>query len=120
MAERTGIAQGKTVLVTGAGGGLGRGFAIALAVEGANVVVAARRLQTGHETVGLVNQRGGDALAVECDVTSLDDMRAAVVAAIDRYGQLDAVVHNALASHHAPSQSPPCAAALPFEMGARW
>ena len=111
MAERTGIAQGKTVLVTGAGGGLGRGFAIALAVEGANVVVAARRLQTGHETVGLVNQRGGDALAVECDVTSLDDMRAAVVAAIDRYGQLDAVVHNALA----PAGAPTTVEALPDE-----
>jgi 3-oxoacyl-[acyl-carrier protein] reductase len=98
-----GIAQGKTVIVTGAGGGLGKAFAVALAVEGANVVVTARRAQTAHDTVALVKARGGDALPVECDVTSLDDMHAAVAAAVDRYGQLDAMVHNALAPAGAPT-----------------
>ena len=103
MRERNGIAAGKTVLVTGAGGGLGRGFAVALADAGANVVVTARRLHTGHETVALVNDRGGEAFAVECDITSLDDTHAAVAAAVERYGRLDAFVHNALAPAGAPT-----------------
>jgi NAD(P)-dependent dehydrogenase (short-subunit alcohol dehydrogenase family) len=105
------IADGKTVLITGAGGGLGRGFALALADAGANVVVSARRVSTAHETVELAERRGGEALAVECDVTSLDAMHAAVAAAIDRYGRLDAVVHNALA----PAGAPTTVEALPDE-----
>lgn len=100
-----------TVLITGAGGGLGRGFAVALADAGASVVVTARRASTAAETVSLIEDRGGIALAVECDVTSLDDMRAAVSAAIDEYGVVDCVVHNALS----PTGGPVTVETLPDE-----
>ena len=87
--------SGKTALVTGAGGGIGRGIALALAAEGANVVVAARRAATGDETAALIGAERGRALAVECDVTHNDQVKAAVTLTVSTYGGLDIVVHNA-------------------------
>ncbi|MEV5876114.1 glucose 1-dehydrogenase [Streptomyces sp. NPDC052101] len=86
---------GRTALVTGAGGGIGRAIALAFAREGANVVVAGRRRQPLEETVALIGTAGGKALAVTADVTSADDLRALVSAAVDRFGSLDVAVNNA-------------------------
>ncbi|MGP3791588.1 SDR family NAD(P)-dependent oxidoreductase [Pseudomonas sp. B392_1p] len=86
---------GKTALVTGAGGGVGRGIALALAEVGARVVIAARRGATGEETAELIRAEGGEALALEVDVTSLEEVRRAVTAAQVRFGGLDILVHNA-------------------------
>jgi 3-oxoacyl-[acyl-carrier protein] reductase len=85
---------GRTVVVTGAGGGVGRGVALACAAEGAHVVVAARH-ENGEETVAEIGQRGGTATWVRCDVTDRADVDAAVTTAIARTGGLDAMVHNA-------------------------
>lgn len=89
------ILQGKTALVTGAGGGVGRGIALAMAEVGANVVIAARRGSTGEETAGLIRAEGGRALAIETDVTRMDDVRRAVDGAVKQFGRLDILVHNA-------------------------
>jgi 3-oxoacyl-[acyl-carrier protein] reductase len=89
------LLQGRTALVTGAGGGIGRGLAQALAAAGANVVIAARRAATGDETCALIEAEGGRALSLQTDVTRRADVRAAVAAAVDRYGGLDIVIHNA-------------------------
>lgn len=86
---------GRTALVTGAGGGVGRGIALALAEVGARVVIAARRGATGEETAELIRAADGEALALEVDVTSLEDVRRAVTAAQVRFGGLDILVHNA-------------------------
>ncbi|MHB8464539.1 MAG: SDR family NAD(P)-dependent oxidoreductase [Acidimicrobiales bacterium] len=85
---------GRTVLVTGAGGGVGRGVALACAAEGAYVVVAAPR-DNGAETVGLICERGGVAEWIQCDVTSRRDVDGAVELAVAHTGGLDAMVHNA-------------------------
>jgi NAD(P)-dependent dehydrogenase (short-subunit alcohol dehydrogenase family) len=85
---------GRSVVVTGAGGGVGRGIALACAAEGAHVVVAARG-DNAAETVDLIQTRGGSAEWVRCDVTRRSDIEAAIEAAATSAGGLDALVHNA-------------------------
>ncbi|WP_250961751.1 SDR family NAD(P)-dependent oxidoreductase [Pseudomonas sp. CG7] len=89
------ILEGKTALITGAGGGVGRGIALAMAEVGANVGIAARRGSTGEDTAQLSRAEGGQALAIETDVTRLDDVCRAVDAAVEQFGRLDILVHNA-------------------------
>jgi NAD(P)-dependent dehydrogenase (short-subunit alcohol dehydrogenase family) len=85
---------GRTVLVTGAGGGVGKGIALASAARGAHVVVATRGA-TGQAVVAEITGRGGSAAWAQCDVTLLDSVATAVAAALTTSGRLDAVVHNA-------------------------
>jgi 3-oxoacyl-[acyl-carrier protein] reductase len=93
----TTLLAGRTVLVTGAGGGVGEGIALACAAHGANVVIAARRTETGDPVAAEIRQRGGNAVSVRCDVAVAEDVDAAVAAAIAEFGGLDTMVHNALA-----------------------
>jgi NAD(P)-dependent dehydrogenase (short-subunit alcohol dehydrogenase family) len=88
---------GRTVLVTGAGQGVGRGLALAAAAAGGSVVVTARRQAAVDEVVAEISDRGGaDRVAgAVCDVTDLAQVSAAVGVAVDRFGGLDAAVHNA-------------------------
>lgn len=92
-----GLLEGRTVLVTGAGGGVGEGIALACATHGANVVVAARRTETGDPVAAEIERRGGRALSVRCDVAVRADVEAAVEAAVRTFGGLDSMIHNALA-----------------------
>jgi NAD(P)-dependent dehydrogenase (short-subunit alcohol dehydrogenase family) len=87
--------MGQTVLVTGAGGGVGRGLALAYGDAGANVVVTARRPATGEAVAAEIAARGGSSLAVPCDVTDAAALLAALDASIERFDRLDHVVHNA-------------------------
>jgi NAD(P)-dependent dehydrogenase (short-subunit alcohol dehydrogenase family) len=86
---------GKIALVTGASTGIGRALALELAREGADVAVAARRLdlleKLGRDITGL----GRQALPLQCDVTREAEVRATVAAAAARFGALDVVVANA-------------------------
>ncbi|MFG2605624.1 SDR family NAD(P)-dependent oxidoreductase [Streptomyces sp. NPDC048514] len=86
---------GRTALVTGAGSGIGRAVAVALAAEGAQVVVAGRRPGPLAETVGLIEDLGGKALAVTADVSRAADAEALVRAAVEHFGSLDVAVNNA-------------------------
>ncbi len=91
------LLDGRTVVVTGAGGGVGAGIALACAEHGANVVIAARRTETGDVVAKQIEDRGGAALSVRCDVGDAADVEAAVDATVERFGGLDCMVHNALA-----------------------
>ncbi|WP_369246439.1 SDR family NAD(P)-dependent oxidoreductase [Streptomyces sp. R41] len=86
---------GRTALVTGAGSGIGRATALALATEGAQVVVAGRTATPLDETVALIEERGGKALAVTADVSRAADWQTLVAATVDRFGSLDVAVNNA-------------------------
>lgn len=91
------LLEGRTVLVTGAGGGVGEGIALACATHGASVVVAARRTETGDPVAAEIVRRGGRAISVRCDVAVRADVDAAVDAAVTAFGGLDSMIHNALA-----------------------
>lgn len=84
---------GKVALVTGAGSGIGRASALALAKSGATVVVSDVQDKPGEETVALAQEAGGSASFVRCDVTREDDVRALVATTVERHGRLD-VAHN--------------------------
>ncbi|MFC8538110.1 SDR family NAD(P)-dependent oxidoreductase [Streptomyces sp. NPDC057249] len=86
---------GKTVLVTGAGSGLGRAIAIAFATEGASVVAAGRTAVSLDETVGLIGATGGTATAVTADVTDSGQLQNLVRESVTRFGGLDIAVNNA-------------------------
>ena len=93
----TGLLEGRTVVVTGAGGGVGEGIALACGTHGANVVIAARRTETGDPVAAEIVRRGGQAVSVRCDVTVRADVEAAVQTAVTQFGGLDVMIHNALA-----------------------
>ncbi|MFE9662095.1 SDR family oxidoreductase [Streptomyces sp. NPDC005955] len=86
---------GKTVLVTGAGSGIGRAVALAFAAEGASVVVAGRTAAPLDATVALIEAAGGTAAAVTVDVTDSDRLRNLVREGVARFGSLDVAVNNA-------------------------
>lgn len=85
---------GKVALVTGAGGGIGRAVACALAAEGASVIVA-DIVEAGQDTVGLIEAAGGRAAFVRTDVQSSADTAAMVRQAVTRFGRLDIAINNA-------------------------
>lgn len=101
----TGICEGRVVIVTGAGGGLGRAYALGLAAEGAKVVVndlgvgthgeAGETLGAAAQVVEEIRAAGGQAIANTADVADWDGTRELVAAAVDAFGTLHAVVNNA-------------------------
>jgi NAD(P)-dependent dehydrogenase (short-subunit alcohol dehydrogenase family) len=68
--------KGRTALVTGGGTGLGKEFALTLAAAGADVILAARRIDKLHETAAMIKQRGGHASVVPLDVTDPGSVQA--------------------------------------------
>jgi len=90
-----GALEGKVAAVTGAGRGIGRGEALALAEEGAAVVVNDVDVDLAKSVVAEVEAAGGRATAHGDDVASWDGARTLVAAAVDGFGRLDVLVNNA-------------------------
>lgn len=99
-----GICEGRVVIVTGAGRGLGRAYALGLAAEGAKVVVNDLGVGThgddtqerpADEVVAEIRAAGGEAVANFDDVADWEGAGRIVQTAIDTFGRLDAVVNNA-------------------------
>jgi 2-hydroxycyclohexanecarboxyl-CoA dehydrogenase len=93
---------GKVVVVTGAGQGVGRGIAIALAHEGASIVLVGRTKSKCDGVAAEIAAAGGSASSLQCDVTDRGDVARAVEHAVSRYGGLDAVVNNAQSAVQKP------------------
>lgn len=87
--------QDKVALITGAGSGLGRESSLLFAREGASIAVVDIDEQRAKETVALIHENGGSALAVRGDVSVENDVEAAVAATVEQFGQLDIMFANA-------------------------
>ena len=93
--DRNSDFEGKVAFVTGAGNGIGRATAVAFAQRGASVVVADRSVEHSGDTVDSIEQFGGQVIAVGCDVTDGDQVRAALQRTIETFGRLDIAFNNA-------------------------
>jgi NAD(P)-dependent dehydrogenase (short-subunit alcohol dehydrogenase family) len=89
------LLQGDTALVTGSASGIGRGIAIALAREGARVVLSDSNAEAGHELAGRLARDGFNAAFVEADLATANGPRALLAEATRRLGTLSILVHSA-------------------------
>jgi NAD(P)-dependent dehydrogenase (short-subunit alcohol dehydrogenase family) len=90
-----GTLDGKVVIITGGGTGLGRSMAFRLAEEGADIVVAARRVPPLEETAAGVRERGGKALVVPTDVTDTGQVNNLIEKTLMEMGHIDVLINNA-------------------------
>ena len=95
MSESRQRFEGKVSIVTGAGGGIGEGYAKALAAEGAAVVVADINLEGAERVVAEIAASGGRALAVKVDVSDPASCDAMAAATMAEFGRIDHLVNNA-------------------------
>ncbi|SCB20624.1 SDR family oxidoreductase [Cupriavidus alkaliphilus] len=90
-----GICDGRTVIITGAGGGLGRAYALAFGAEGANVVVNDIRRDAAEAVCAEIRAAGGSALASDDDITQIATAQRIVDAAVAAYGEVHVLINNA-------------------------
>ena len=94
MLERLSL-DGKTIVITGGGTGLGREMALTMARAGADLAIASRRAGPIEEVAGLVRDMGRRSLAVATDVTDSDQVDCLFKASLDEFGKVDVLVNNA-------------------------
>ena len=103
--------KNKTVLITGASRGIGKAIALRLAKEGANIIIAAKSVEENAKLGGTIfsaakeiEEAGGQALAVQCDIRFEDQIQQVVDKAIERFGGIDMLVNNASAISLSPTE----------------
>ncbi|MBT5817918.1 MAG: SDR family oxidoreductase [Proteobacteria bacterium] len=87
--------QGKTAIVTGGAGGLGRSMVATLAAAGANVVVASRNQENISKIADAINQKDQTALAIGVDITNEDQVDSLIEQTVAAFGSVDIIVNNA-------------------------
>ncbi len=87
--------EGKVAVITGGSSGIGRATAIAFAAEGARVAIGSRRVAESEETIRLIQEKGGEAIFVQTDVTQSAQLQRLVQSAVDRWQRLDFAFNNA-------------------------
>ncbi|GLU56002.1 SDR family oxidoreductase [Dyadobacter frigoris] len=102
---RDGALDNKTVIITGGGTGLGKSMATYFLKLGANVVICSRRLEVLENTVKELEEKtGGKVLAIACDVRKTDEIENVIAKAIERFGQVDALVNNSAGNFISPTE----------------
>jgi citronellol/citronellal dehydrogenase len=103
--------QNKTVFITGASRGIGKAIGLRLAKEGANIIVAAKSIEENPKLGGTIfsaaqeiEQAGGKALAIQCDIRFEDQIKNAVDKAVEAFGGIDILINNASAISLSPAE----------------
>lgn len=117
----------KTALITGASRGIGKAIGLRLALEGANIVIAAKSIEENSKLGGTIfsaaeeiEKAGGKALAVQCDIRFEDQVQNAVEKATEKFGGIDMLVNNASAISLTPTeQTEPKRFDLMFDINVR-
>jgi citronellol/citronellal dehydrogenase len=96
--------KGKTIFITGASRGIGKAIALKLAAEGANIIIAAKSTSENPKLGGTIfsaakeiEDAGGSALAVQCDIRNEEQVQEAVDKAVEKYDKIDILINNASA-----------------------
>jgi 3-oxoacyl-[acyl-carrier protein] reductase len=87
--------SGKIAIITGAGKGIGKEIAVEYAREGASVIVAARTYSDVETVAQQIQNEGGNAYPIACDIANVSDVENMVKTTLDKYGRLDILVNNA-------------------------
>lgn len=96
--------SGKTAIITGGNGGIGKGIALGLAAAGADIAIAARNEAKTAGAVAEIEQTGSRCLGIRCDVTCNDDIENAVRQTLAEFGHIDILVNNAGTAAMVPAQ----------------
>ncbi len=109
--SRGGVWGGRTVFITGASRGIGKAIGLRLAKEAANVVIVAKSVEENPKLGGTIfsaaqeiEQAGGKALAVQCDIRFEDQIKNAVDKAVETFGGIDILINNASAINLSPAE----------------
>jgi NAD(P)-dependent dehydrogenase (short-subunit alcohol dehydrogenase family) len=87
--------RGQVAVVTGATKGIGRAIAEALAQAGAKVVISSRKGAACEEVAGAINEAGGEALALACNISHKEDLQGLIDRTLEHWGRIDTLVCNA-------------------------
>lgn len=103
--------KNKTVLITGASRGIGKAIGLKLAAAGANIVIASKSVEENPKLGGTIfsaatemEQAGGQALAVQCDIRFEDQIQNVVNKTLERFGGIDILINNASAINLSPTE----------------
>ena len=94
----TGLVKDKVVIITGCSGGIGKDISLRFAEEGAKLTICARNEAKLAGTKELCEKAGAEVLALRCDVTDPEQLKALVEKTVERYGKIDALVNNAVSA----------------------
>lgn len=97
------LLHGKNALVTGAGRGIGRALALALAEAGAKIALVGRDTASAEKTLELIREAGSDGIVVRADINTDEGVNTAVTTTVSKLGSLDILVNNAGDCVHKPA-----------------
>jgi NAD(P)-dependent dehydrogenase (short-subunit alcohol dehydrogenase family) len=95
------LLKDKVALITGGAKGMGKGMALKFAEEGCAVAIADIAIKDANDTIAELTKNGGKGIAIECDVTNINQVKSTVEKVIAKFGKIDILVNNAgaIAAH---------------------